>query len=192
MTKSEIRKSVLQQRAHISRDERKSTGIIIQNKILQLESFATAKTVCVYLALNSELATDLVIDTCYTTGRKVCVPAWDSADKKYKLYELWQGIKLFKSRMGIMEPEEKKELPIDTVDMFVLPGLAYDVRGARIGYGGGHYDRMLANARPDCHKIAICFDWQIQTFNLPLVESDILVDRIVTEKQIVACRLHRN
>jgi len=73
------------------------------------------------------------------------------------------------------------------VDAFILPGLAFDRQGGRLGYGAGYYDRILAKASRTALKIAVCYDWQMLDTPLPQEPHDIPMDWIITEKRALRC-----
>jgi 5-formyltetrahydrofolate cyclo-ligase len=72
--------------------------------------------------------------------------------------------------------------------MFILPGLAFDMQGGRLGYGAGVYDAILSQARKRAPKIALCYDWQVLEEPLPLEAHDIRLDWIVTERRVIKCK----
>lgn len=81
---------------------------------------------------------------------------------------------------GVREPSpDLPVIPVEMIDAFFCPGLAFDPRGGRLGRGRGFYDRMLANARPGALKIGICFPWQIMA-DVFCEAHDVLMDEIVS------------
>ena len=77
------------------------------------------------------------------------------------------------------------------VDAFILPGLAFDAQGGRLGYGAGYYDRILSKAARNAPKIALCYDWQVLEEPLPQEPHDIPVDWIVTDTRVIDCTANR-
>jgi 5-formyltetrahydrofolate cyclo-ligase len=95
--------------------------------------------------------------------------------------------KLITGKLGIREPRKRiPVLPLD-VDLFILPGLAFDTQGGRLGFGAGIYDDILSRARKSSPKIAIGYDWQVLDEPLPLEPHDIRMDWIVTDKRVISC-----
>lgn len=81
---------------------------------------------------------------------------------------------------GIPEPHhDLRDVPVESIDAFLCPGLAFDARGGRLGRGKGFYDRLLAKARPDALKVGVCFPWQIvdDTFPEP---HDVMMDAVIS------------
>lgn len=188
MTKSEIREQMQERRRQLSDHDLRQAGRDITERLTQLDCFQRSWRTCCYLSINHEIPTRYIVRACFDTGREVCVPAWDSVSRGYGLFAFAPGMQLVMGRKGIREPSVKDPvLPWD-VDLFVLPGLAFDPHGGRIGYGGGHFDRILAKANRICAKVAVGFDWQVLETDLPLSEHDIRVDWIVTDTRVIDCR----
>lgn len=191
MTKDEIREQMRTRRRQVSTEDLRKAGRVISQSLLQLECFSRAWRFCSYLSIDNEIPTRYIIRTCFAAGREVCVPAWDAINHRYDLYAFDAGMQLVKGHKGIREPAVKIPLPPWDVDLFILPGLAFDLHGGRLGYGGGHYDRLLAQANVVCAKVAVGFDWQVQETDLPLTKHDVHVDWIITDKRTIDCRANR-
>lgn len=188
MTKSEIREQMHEKRRQMSDDDLLDASRTIAGKLADLDVFHRSWLFCSYLGIGDEIPTRYMIRACFAAGRSVCVPAWDALNSCYALFAFDEGMRLVKGRKGIREPAVKiPVLPWD-VDLFILPGLAFDLRGGRLGYGGGHYDRILAKANRVSIKVAVGFDWQVQEDDLPLAEHDIRADWILTDKRTINCR----
>ena len=88
--------------------------------------------------------------------------------------------------MGILEPKEGKLYPVDPkiIDLCLIPGLAFDLEGHRIGFGAGYYDRFLPLLKPGTPKMALAFDFQISPKPLPHEAHDVKLDFICTEKKV--------
>lgn len=88
------------------------------------------------------------------------------------------------SNYGILEPEETaEEIMINHMDLAIVPGVAFDPKGGRVGYGGGFYDRFFSNLQVKIKKIALAYEFQILD-RVPIEEHDISIDAIITEKCI--------
>jgi 5-formyltetrahydrofolate cyclo-ligase len=106
-----------------------------------------------------------------------------------ELFQLEHLDELAPGAMGILEPRlelrrcfDRKVVPVD-LDLIVTPGLAFDRRGGRLGYGKGYYDRLLHQIRADATKLAVCFECQLVP-EIPLLPHDIRMDVLVTEKAV--------
>lgn len=87
------------------------------------------------------------------------------------------------STFGVLEPPEKEEIVLAEIDVVVVPGVAFDRNGYRMGYGGGYYDNFLPKLRPDTKKIAVAFNMQIRDL-VPIELHDVKMDMIITEQKV--------
>jgi 5-formyltetrahydrofolate cyclo-ligase len=91
---------------------------------------------------------------------------------------------------NIFEPAEQlrrqpaKQVPVSQIDLAMVPGVAFDERGGRLGHGKGYYDKLLENARPDCPLVALAFECQIFP-EIPVGEHDIYMDKVITERRVI-------
>ena len=96
---------------------------------------------------------------------------------------------LAKGRYGIDEPTaEIRERPdrrvdIASVDLVIVPGVAFDSSGARLGHGKGYYDKLLENAKPETPRVALAFECQMFE-EIPMQDHDIFMDKVVTEDRV--------
>lgn len=153
--------------------------------VLMLPEYSQAKVIMVYLPIRNEIDTQAIIRTAWQQGKKVVVPICQTSDKSLVLSELWSMEELSPGTMQIPEPKDMLVRPVspDVVDLVLLPGVAFDVAGRRLGYGGGYFDRFLTRLRPDSLKIALAYEFQVLQF-LPAEEHDMPVDIIVTEESV--------
>ena len=133
-----------------------------------------------YLALPYEVHTGMILDHSHAEGKKLCVPAYHENEKRYEMMWLQAGDPVMQGRWNIAEPEKQKRAGMMDVDCIIVPALAYDKDGGRLGHGGGHYDRMLGAWSG--YKIGVAFDFQILD-QVPLGAQDIPVDLVITETQ---------
>jgi len=147
----------------------------------------------VYLAIRSELDLTELIEWGWRTGRQVVAPRCHESDRSMTLYHLESWSQLEQGAYGIMEPSRQlaREIPLsDAPEAIFVPGLAFDRRGGRLGYGGGYYDRFaqaIAGQREgNAVKpiwIGAAYEEQL-TAAVPLEEHDAVMDGIVTERQL--------
>jgi 5-formyltetrahydrofolate cyclo-ligase len=183
--KSTIRTSILSQRnaMHLSESIKKSA--LIKEHLFGLEEFERAHTVLFYVSYGSEVATHEMIQACLASGKQVVVPCTDAKNRKLSLSELRRWDDLCVGAYHIQEPrvECRCEVPFDAVDLVIVPGIAFDCAGHRIGHGMGYYDRLLSeNART--LKIGLAFELQLVE-EIPAEHHDVSLDMIITEKRII-------
>src|SRR4030067_1888749 len=162
--KKEIRHQVLSRRDSLSTDERINLSRKICNNLLSLEEFKKAKTVHFFLTTRSEVITEEAVRRSMLLGKDVVVPVMDKKHKCIVLSKLSDyDNELMIMHHGLHEPKPEfiRLVNLDEVDLMVLPGVAFDKSGHRIGYGAGYYDRLLEaeHARP--FLTALAFEIQI-------------------------------
>lgn len=131
----------------------------------------------VYLSFSSEARTDLVIERLLELGQEVFCPRVDGKD----MYAVRYGEDFSLSKYGVREPVG--EIYNGEMDIVIVPMLAVDGQGNRLGYGGGYYDKWLA-AHPNCKRVAFVFDMQLLK-EVPSEETDQKMDIIITDKQVL-------
>ena len=189
-TKEEIRQEMRARRKEISRERRRYTGKVIAYKIIfgEIPKIPQAIWVSIYLSTKHEIPTRYIARALWEAERGVCVPVWSDVDMRYQLCELHPKMRLNAGRYGIREPLEQIPVMSWDVDVFIMPGLAFDKQGARLGFGKGIYDSLLFRSNPSAIKIGICYDWQILDDPLPQEPHDIRMDWIVSDKRVINCK----
>ncbi|MEU6079110.1 5-formyltetrahydrofolate cyclo-ligase [Streptomyces sp. NPDC047108] len=143
--KAELRRDLLAVRARLTVDDVRETGAVLARRALELAELAEARTVAAYVSVGREPGTRALLDALRARGTRVLLPVLlEDNDLDWGVYE--GGERLAPARRGLLEPEGGRLGPeaITTADAVLLPGLAVDERGLRLGRGGGSYDRVLA------------------------------------------------
>lgn len=181
-SKKDIRARVKQCRKDAPLDKIEKNSELICDTFLSLPEYAQAETVFAYVDCKNEVQTKKVIRQCWKDGKKIAAPKVFGQIMKY--YEIHSFDDLEEGYFGIMEP--KDSLLKETVcedGLMILPGVAFDEKRHRVGYGGGFYDRYL-EAHPHMKKIAFAFEFQLFE-EVPYEAFDILPEKIITEKRII-------
>lgn len=180
MDKTELRKSLKKERNSLPKEIKDEFDMKIFQEIINSKIYRDSKIIFIYVSYNSEVDTIPLIKYSLEIGKKVCVPkVLDKEGNMESLYidslnELKEGV------FGILEPHStNKANPID-IDLVITPGLAFDKKGGRIGYGKGYYDRYLTLSNK-AFKLGVCYDFQIVSL-LPTSKEDVKVDMIISEK----------
>ena len=181
ISKDEIRAAIKAKRRALSYDDVKQKSGSITDNLLSLPFFSDAKTVMVYLSAFKEPDTSGVIDYLYRSGKKIVVPISNTDNYTITPSYLASPDKLTRGAYGIREPQEVLTADINDIDIALIPGIAFDARGMRVGFGKGYYDRFLEQFKGI--KIGICYDFQMLGF-VPASEHDVEMDIIITEKRI--------
>ena len=184
-TKKEIRDIVTQRLGKQSPEWIAATSLVIQERVLSLSEFRSARIVCAYMAMPHEVRTALIFETARELGKRTCIPAYRSDDELYGLSEWTAGEALVPGHHGVLEPAELRWIDIEAVDLMIVPGLAFDMKGGRVGRGKGHYDRILGSAE-NRSFVAVGLAFGFQVFeSVPVEPHDIVLDAVITEKECV-------
>ena len=187
-SKAAIRKLFISKRDSLTSIERQGKSSRIGNRLLTLEEFKKAKICLLYASFQSEVVTDNLIPLILKKGKRVALPIIDRKLKRLLLCEVKNGIKdLIPSTYGIKEPKLEKGLlvSVDEIDLFLIPGIAFDLSGTRLGFGGGYYDRLLVEVQKK-PILALAYEIQIAS-NLPSEPFDIKMKKIITENRVIDC-----
>ncbi len=169
---------MLEKRNLQSLQDRIRRSTLIQAHVIKSNEFRFSKFIGAYFAFGSEVKTEYIIDQARELGKKLALPRVEG--EIIAFYELSSRRCLVKGKFGTMEP-----LPIDRIDkidFLVVPGIAFDKEGYRLGYGKGYYDRYLSEKRP---RFSIGLAYNSQLFeSLPHCSHDEKLDAIATDDGI--------
>ncbi len=181
--KKEIRQRIRQVRAQLSKELKTQYSKDIQNKLLKEKLFFGANEIYCYVSSNHEVQTEKIMNEAWKQGKRVAVP---KVTKKGEMEFFYiQGKEELKvGHYGILEPTS--DIPANAdCELMILPGICFDYKGNRIGYGGGYYDRYLRKHHPK-HKVALAYSCQM-TESIEAEKHDVSVDMIFTEREIIKC-----
>ncbi|PLR76955.1 5-formyltetrahydrofolate cyclo-ligase [Bacillus sp. V3-13] len=182
--KSEIRKMVKERLAALNKPLYEDKSYRIATKLFQDRSWLEAKTIGVTISNFPEVDTYQIIRKAWELGKRVVVPKCVPAQKQLIFRTLESFAHLESVFFGLYEPVEELTTPVDgeTIDLLIVPGLAFGRSGFRIGFGGGYYDRFLAGY----HGETISLAFREQMFEeLPVEEHDLPVAKIITETEVI-------
>lgn len=190
MNRSEVRKGVLKARMSLSPGSVEEKSGIIIDKIISLDPYVKARSLMVYVDFRNEVRTHGLIAHALAAGKRVSVPITDVGGKKLTPSSLlsYPG-DLAPGAWGILEPRPECVRPVEPVelDLVVVPGVAFDPGGNRLGYGGGFYDRFLPGTRPETVYLAPAFEVQVVADVFP-GPHDVPVHIIVTEERTITVK----
>lgn len=190
MLKKDIRKSILALREQLPADTRASHSAAITARLLQLPEYLQADTVLGYMNFGSEFASEFWVTRVLADGKRLVLPKVNRHTNELDLYRVDDlESQLASGLWGILEPvPERCERLIDLneVEFATLPGVAFARNGARLGYGGGYYDKLLARFLSRPTLVAAAFALQVVQ-DVPQEATDVKVDWIVTEQETIAC-----
>jgi len=181
-------KRVLRARIREARDAadpglRAGWSASITTHLLELVDAARPRAALSYVAFGTEFDTTVFNTALLARGIDLILPRMDRPTKRLALYRVPDpAVDLVAGVWGILEPDPARCAPADpsVVDWALIPGLAFDVSGGRLGYGAGFYDRLLPQLLPTTPRVAAAFACQIVD-EIPREAHDLAVDRVVTE-----------
>ncbi len=182
--KKELREKLRKKRAAITTQDRaRMSGEILSN-LLSLEEYKNCGTVLTYVSTPSEVDTFPLIENALKSGKKVAVPCCIEGKPIIEFYFIDSVDELAYGSFGLLEPHmitEKK--CVDDSGFCILPGLAFDRTGARLGYGKGYYDRFLQNFNGV--TAGLCFSTILSNKPLPMGRYDLPASIVITDREII-------
>ena len=180
-------KNELRARAHASRRgqaDKENLSETICRRFAQLPEYQAADTVMCYVHVRDEVRTFRFLETTLGRDKRIVIPYCVADD--LKLFILEDMNELTTGHFGILEPDERlrssaqKHVEPEQLDLIMVPGVAFDTSGGRLGHGRGYYDRLLVDVRPDTRLAALAFECQLFP-DVPMGPHDVRMDLVITE-----------
>jgi len=177
LTKRKIRSTMLLKLKKHKEEDRERKSSIIKEKLFGTKEFIKAQTVMFYISFGGEVKTQGMIIDAQKLGKKIAIPV---CDRKHGLKPCFyhKGSRLVIGPYGVHEPVEKKAISLDDLDLVIVPGLAFEKKGRRLGRGKAYYDHFLAKLRRRAPVISLAYDFQILP-KVPATPTDVDVDRVI-------------
>ncbi len=182
MTKDQIRRSVLRLLRQQQEDERQRRSEAIRRKVFRLTAFRRAQTICCYVALPYEVQTWRMIEEMIARKKRVVVPVAQPSTKRLRLSEVRKPEReLARGAHGVWEPKPAalRLVLVRELDLVLVPGVAFDRQGHRLGHGHGYYDRFLARVPKTTPTVGLAFRFQLFD-RLPTAAHDHAVQNVLT------------
>ncbi len=160
MEKSQLRTAILAQLKGQDKVEKASKDKALLDDLIRSEAYQNATTIATYLAFDFEYDTQLLINQAQKDGKKILVPK--TFGKGKMIFCPYRKDNLVKTKFGLWEPADDKAVDKSMIDLIHVPGVAFNQAGFRIGYGGGYYDRYLADYHGN--TVSTIYDCQKATF----------------------------
>ncbi|MFH1191379.1 MAG: 5-formyltetrahydrofolate cyclo-ligase [Candidatus Omnitrophota bacterium] len=178
LTKARIRSKILLRLKTQKEEDRSRKSKLITDKLLRNKVFKKAKIVMFYIAFGGEVNTEEMIREAKKIGKLICVPVCGKDKETMQPAILKDHAKLIKGPYGVLEPVAQARVKPEDLDLIIVPGLAFDKKGNRLGRGKGCYDRFLCALSGKTPSIGLAFDFQI----LPLIPTtcyDVSVKKVI-------------
>ncbi|HTG48253.1 MAG TPA: 5-formyltetrahydrofolate cyclo-ligase [Actinomycetota bacterium] len=182
--KRDVRGVVLARRDAIPPAVREAASAAIADRFLRLPDLDGTHTAMAFWSFGSEVSTAPILEGLRARGIRTALPAIVEGGLEVRVYA--PGDPVTTTSFGAMEPADGEVLDPAAVDVVLTPGVAFDRRGRRVGYGGGFYDAFFPATR-SALRIAVAFAMQVVDEDLPAGNMDLPVHTIVTERETIRC-----
>lgn len=191
MPKRSLRQKMLAQRRALGHDSWNEASRQAQENFLTLREYAGSACIAIYAPAHNETDTSAIMGAAWAAGKRVLYPAVCGHDLVFRQVDELES--LSEGRFGILEPcPTGVDHLADEADLIVVPGVAFDRSGHRIGYGKGFYDRFLRHPGRKAHLVGLCHDFQVIDGHIPADSHDIRMEIIVTDRRIIRCGSNRS
>jgi 5-formyltetrahydrofolate cyclo-ligase len=185
--KRQLRRSMLVVRRSLSTAERMACSRRVWEHVTSLFCYRQARVVLGYMACDHEVLTDGLMRQIIASGKQLVLPVVQTDRQGMTLYVI-QDLErdVAPGYRGILEPQPQRTRVIapETLELVLVPGVAFDQRGGRLGFGAGFYDRLLGRLPRDIPTVGLAFDFQVIP-RLPSQPHDIMLHAIVTESRVI-------
>jgi len=159
----------------------------IEKRLFEFANFLESKISLLYMNTDYEVNTRNIVQKCFDYNKVVVLPVFEDDKRRVKLMKANQiDTDLVTGARGVLEPnpERCKPIPIESIDIAIIPGIAFDEKGGRIGTGRGYYDKLIPRLSITTRKVALALECQIVA-QIPMESHDRHVDIIITEDRII-------
>lgn len=184
-SKADLRREMRARIKALSPEQRREASMQACARLGGLDDFERALMVMLYMPLPDEPDLTPAAIRCFQQGKSVCVPFvdWRREDMYAVEANTFDDEQMELDERGLRRPREGRPIPVSAIDLIVVPGLAFDAQGRRLGRGGGFYDRFLTRLSNRTVRVGLAFDVQIVE-SVPVENHDGLMDVVVTDRRV--------
>jgi 5-formyltetrahydrofolate cyclo-ligase len=188
--KTSLRREIAARLSAMSPDERRTLGALAVQRLLASPAFSAARTVVAYASADPEVDTAALLTETLAAGKRFGLPRTERAGHAMQFHTVTNpAVDLEIRHFRFPEPRaELPVIPISEIDLVVVPGLAFDSQGNRLGRGAGYYDRFLAHPDLKAACVALAFDCQIVD-SVPVLPHDVRIATIYTDTRTIDARI---
>lgn len=179
--KNQIRKNIKKLRNNLNRKEILEKSLSCYNTFFNLNIYKESINIMSYMSIQNEIDTEMINNKILNDNKSLILPAIVNGEIEAKICE--KNKNLIKGLYNILEPDSNRYL--GKIDIVLVPGLAFDKKGDRIGFGKGYYDRFLKNR--NSIKIGIGYNFQLLEDYIDTNKNDISMDYLIIEDKIIKC-----
>jgi 5-formyltetrahydrofolate cyclo-ligase len=188
MNKHEIRAAMKLFLAGISAKDRHIRSLAACQNLASTKEFKRAQTLMIFMSMGTEIETGTLAIKAWQEGKNIAVPRVDWEHHRMEPIEINSlEVGMTTTAAGVQEPLEGMAVPLGMIDMVVIPGMAFDRNGYRIGRGKGFYDRFLAQQDFQGIRCALCYHEQLHTEAVPCEPHDMAMNLVVTDREVLHC-----
>ncbi|GEL09036.1 5-formyltetrahydrofolate cyclo-ligase [Salisediminibacterium halotolerans] len=189
MSKKRFRENVRNQLQMKDKERVKEETEAVQNRLFAHDVWQKSSVIALTYAVGDEFPTKQIIEQAFNEGKRIAMPKCVPETKDMRFYEIEQLDQLEPSFFGLMEPDpdQCKKIVRDQIDLLIVPGLVYDRKGYRIGFGGGYFDRFLAGYR-SFDTVSLAYREQLATERFPNEPHDQRVNFVITADEVIECQ----
>ncbi len=182
--KNAIRTAMRARLAALTDTQRSDGSAAVCARLVKSAEFARATTLMLYMPMRSEIDVLSIALEAFRLGKSVCVPRVETGRKAMHAIETstFDDESMGSDELGVRSPVAGAQIPAEAIDLVIVPGVAFDTRGFRLGRGGGYYDRFLARLPRTTATVGVCFDFQFVD-TVPTEPTDIAVQTIVSDRR---------
>ena len=188
--KNQLRQYYKQLRNQLSAATVEKYSAQIAAQLFELPLWQNSQTIMLYLSFQNEVSTVAIYQAGWQRGKTMLIPICGPQDGLMEMSCITSMEQLVYNRYGIGELPAHLQHMIapEQIDLCLIPGIAFDHAGNRLGFGAGYYDRYLLRLRPDVKRLALAYECQLHSQLLPIDQYDLPMDYIVTQSGWIACK----
>jgi len=187
LKKQEIRSQVEERLEALPKKEKTEKYTLIEEQLFDFANFREAEVTLLYINQPHEVDSKNILKRCSESTKDIVLPLFNgdnNGTRLYRISDIEKDLKPGPNNILEPDPDRCKPVPIDDVDIAIIPGIAFDEKGGRLGIGNGRYDRIISKLPITARKVACATEDQM-TQLIPMESHDKYVDIIITEKRII-------
>jgi 5-formyltetrahydrofolate cyclo-ligase len=191
--KASLRSLLLQKREKLSPEAARRKSDLVREQLFALEEFKTAALIHFYISMGHEVATLPMIQAAIALQKRVFVPVIMPESMDLRLSEFFKDSRLMPGPRGTLQPrvDLNRRISMADMDLILVPGVAFDRNGNRLGRGFGYFDRLLGRPfNKPVPVIGLAYELQVVE-HVPATDRDRPVDKIITEDRVIDCQVDR-
>jgi 5-formyltetrahydrofolate cyclo-ligase len=183
-TKQSLRETIVAARRQLAPEARALRSQQIAARVLALDAFERARTLAIYAPMGAEVDPSAIAAEALVRGKRLAYPVLDGAARPLRFAVCTPGALVAGALRCLVPPPEAEPVAPAAIDLVLVPGIAFDSAGRRLGRGRGHYDATLAALRPDALRLGLAFELQLVP-EVPQEPHDAPLDVVVTEARVL-------